>query len=86
LPSAFRLHRWQLHEGGERPSSELWLDRLPIELICHVRRRRQSDFARLARLLTDLVGGASKSQIQALDRTQPGLPLKKGRAGTMTHD
>ena len=27
-----------------------------------------------------------KSQIQALDRTQPGLPLKKGQAGTMTHD
>jgi transposase len=27
-----------------------------------------------------------KSQMQALDRTQPGLPLKKGRAGTMTHD
>ena len=27
-----------------------------------------------------------KSQIQALDRTQPGLPLKKGRAGTYTHD
>ena len=27
-----------------------------------------------------------KSQIQALDRTQPGLPLKKGRAETMTHD
>ena len=27
-----------------------------------------------------------KSQIQALDRTQPGLPLKNGRAGTMTHD
>jgi hypothetical protein len=27
-----------------------------------------------------------KAQIQALDRTQPGLPLKKGRAGTMTHD
>ena len=27
-----------------------------------------------------------KSQIQALDRTQPGLPLNKGRAGTMTHD
>ena len=27
-----------------------------------------------------------KSQIKALDRTQPGLPLKKGRAGTMTHD
>jgi transposase len=27
-----------------------------------------------------------KSQIQALDRTQPGLPLKKGRCGTFTHD
>src|SRR5271157_2092026 len=27
-----------------------------------------------------------KSQIQALDRTQPGLPLRKGRCGTMTHD
>lgn len=27
-----------------------------------------------------------KSQIQALDRTQPGWPMKKGRAGTMTHD
>jgi len=27
-----------------------------------------------------------KSQIQALDRTQPSLPLKQGRAGTMTHD
>jgi transposase len=27
-----------------------------------------------------------KTQIQALDRSQPGLPLKKGRCGTMTHD
>jgi len=27
-----------------------------------------------------------KSQVQALDRTQPGLPLKKGQAATMTHD
>src|ERR1700676_1031042 len=27
-----------------------------------------------------------KSQIQALDRSQPGLPMKKGRCGTMTHD
>src|ERR1700760_3527979 len=30
--------------------------------------------------------GPHISQIQALDRTQPGLPLKRGRAGTMTHD
>ena len=28
----------------------------------------------------------AKSQVQALDRTQPSLPMKKGRAGTMTHD
>ena len=27
-----------------------------------------------------------KSQVQALDRTQPGLPMKKGRASTFTHD
>ena len=27
-----------------------------------------------------------KSQIQALDRTQPGLPIKPGRLGTLTHD
>jgi hypothetical protein len=27
-----------------------------------------------------------KSQIQAFDRTQPGLPMKKGRGSTMTHD
>jgi hypothetical protein len=27
-----------------------------------------------------------KSQIQALDRTQPGLPLKPGKCATMTHD
>ena len=33
-----------------------------------------------------VLGVDEKSQIQALDRTQPGLPLKKGRAGTMTHD
>jgi len=30
--------------------------------------------------------GDEKSQIQALDRTQPGLPLKRGRCGTLTHD
>ena len=32
------------------------------------------------------VGGHPPHQIQALDRTQPGLPMKRGRAGTMTHD
>ena len=34
----------------------------------------------------DMLSVDEKSQIQALDRTQPGLPMKKGRAGTMTHD
>ena len=33
-----------------------------------------------------VLSGDEKSQIQALDRTQPGLPMKRGRAGTMTHD
>src|ERR1700680_4477190 len=33
-----------------------------------------------------VLSGDEKSQIQALDRTQPGLPMKPGRAGTMTHD
>lgn len=32
------------------------------------------------------LGLDEKSQIQALERTQPGLPLKKGRGATMTHD
>jgi transposase len=58
-----------------------------------------SNDPRFVEKLTDVVGlyldppeGAlvfcmdEKSQIQALDRTQPGLPLKKGRCGTMTHD
>jgi len=33
-----------------------------------------------------VLSGDEKSQIQALDRIQPGLPLKKGRGGAMTHD
>jgi transposase len=60
------------------------------------KRSRDPDFAAK---LTDIVGlymdpptqavvlsMDEKSQIQALDRTQPGLPLKPGRCGTMTHD
>ena len=58
-----------------------------------------SNDSRFVEKLTDIVGlylnppehalvlsVDEKSQIQALDRTQPGLPLKKGRCGTMTHD
>jgi transposase len=58
-----------------------------------------SNDSRFVEKLTDVVGlylnppehalvlsCDEKSQIQALDRRQPGLPLKKGRCGTMTHD
>jgi transposase len=64
-----------------------------------VRTFKLSNDPRFSEKLTDVVGlylnppekaivlcVDEKSQIQALDRTQPGLPIKKGRAGTMTHD
>lgn len=64
-----------------------------------IRRFKLSRDPRLVEKLHDVVGlymnppvnavvfsFDEKSQIQALDRTQPGLPIKKGRAGTMTHD
>jgi transposase len=64
-----------------------------------VRRFKLSNDPAFAEKLVDIVGlymnppdralvlaVDEKSQIQALDRTQPGLPMKKGRAGTMTHD
>ena len=64
-----------------------------------VRRFKVSDDPLFEEKVTDVVGlylnppdralvlcVDEKSQIQALDRTQPGLPLKKGRAATMTHD
>ena len=64
-----------------------------------VRSFKRSTDAALAEKVEDIVGLYmhppahavvlsidEKSQIQALDRTQPGLPMKKGRAGTMTHD
>jgi transposase len=64
-----------------------------------VRRFKVSRDPRFAEKLRDAVGlylhppdkalvlcVDEKSQIQALDRTQPGLPLKRGRCGTMTHD
>jgi transposase len=64
-----------------------------------IRQFKLSNDKRFAEKLRDVVGlyiappahavvlsFDEKSQIQALDRTQPGLPLKKGRCGTMTHD
>lgn len=63
------------------------------------RQFKLSNDAAFAEKLTDIVGLYvsppahavvlsldEKSQIQALDRTQPGLPMKPGRCGTMTHD
>jgi len=64
-----------------------------------IRRFKVSRDAKFVEKLEDIVGlymnppehalvlcCDEKSQVQALDRTQPGLPLKKGRASTMTHD
>lgn len=57
-----------------------------------VRRRRRDQVGCPCCRQKQTHGGAlvfsvdEKSQIQALDRTQPGLPLKRGRAGTMTND
>jgi transposase len=64
-----------------------------------VRTFKLSQDPRFVEKLTDVVGlylnppdkavvlcVDEKSQIQALDRSQPGLPMKKGRCGTMTHD
>lgn len=64
-----------------------------------VRRFKLSTDKRFAEKLRDVVGlyidpperalvlsVDEKPQMQALDRTQPGLPIKRGRAGTMTHD
>lgn len=74
---------WQLHNLKPHQSRTFKLSRDP----------------RFVEKLTDVVGlylnppqkaivlcVDEKSQIQALDRTQPGLPMKKGRCGTMTHD
>src|SRR5713101_7278681 len=65
----------------------------------HIRTFKLSNDPKFADKLKDIVGlyvdppahavvlsVDEKSQIQALDRTQPGLPMKPGRAGTMTHD
>ena len=82
--SASSVHRiWRAH--GLRPH--------------RVRQFKLSNDPHFATKLRDIVGlyvdppahavvlsVDEKSQIQALDRTQPGLPMKKGRCGTLTHD
>jgi len=69
---------------------------LKPHLVCTFRVSNDPDFAKKVKDIVGLyldppekalvLAVDEKSQIQALDRTQPGLPMKKGRAGTMTHD
>src|SRR5436305_162913 len=74
-------------------------DRRRLDAIVDDRNSPQKHVARARALIATAEGlgtaevmrrsGRSKPAVwpcQALDRTQPGLPLKKGRAGTMTHD
>ena len=91
--------RWMAEEQGVSKStvSNIWRAH---NLKPHrVKSFKLSRDARFLEKLTDVVGlylnppdkalvlcVDEKSQIQALDRTQPGLPMKKGRCGTMTHD
>ena len=74
---------WQLHNLKPHLSRTFKLSRDPKFLEKLTRHTRPPPFA------GDSSKGRThdeKCQIQALDRTQPGLPLKKGRCGTMTHD
>jgi hypothetical protein len=57
----------------------------PAVVLTEDQERTLQQWAR-GRSLPDVRCTDEKSRIQALDRTQPGLPLKKGRYGTMTHD
>ena len=91
--------RWMAEDQGVSKStvSNIWRAH---NLKPHrVKTFKLSRDARFLEKLTDVVGlylnspdkalvlcVDEKSQIQALDRTQPGLPMKKGRCGTMTHD
>jgi DDE superfamily endonuclease len=76
-----------------------WQERFAQEGVDRIRTFKLSNDPQFAAKVRDIVGlyvdppahavvlsVDEKSQIQALDRTQPGLPMKKGRAGTMTHD
>ena len=74
---------WQLHNLKPHLSRTFKLSRDPkfIEKLTYVVGLYLNPPQKALVLCVD-----EKSQIQALDRTQPGLPLKKGRCGTMTHD
>ena len=87
----------EAHGVSKNTVHRLWQDQ---NLKPHLRRTfKLSRDPKFLEKLTDVVGVYltppanavvlcvdEKSQIQALDRTQPGLPLKRGRCGTYTHD
>src|SRR5438477_4231069 len=74
---------WQLHNLKPHLSQTFKLPRDPkfVEILTDVVGLYLNPPEKVLVLCVD-----EKSQIQALDRTQPGLPMKKGRCGTMTHD
>jgi len=74
---------WQLHNLKPHLSQTFKLSRDPkfVEKLTDVVGLYLNPPEKVLVLCVD-----EKSQIQALDRTQPGLPLKKGRCGTLTHD
>ena len=74
---------WQLHNLKPHLSQTFKLSRDPkfVEKLTDVVGLYLNPPEKVLVLCVD-----EKSQIQALDRTQPGLPMKKGRCGTMTHD
>jgi transposase len=74
---------WQLHHGKPHLERTFKLSRDPkfLEKLTDVVGLYLNPPQKAVILCVD-----EKSQIQALDRTQPGLPLQKGRCGTMTHD
>jgi transposase len=74
---------WQRHQLKPHLAKTFKLSRDPafVEKLCDIVGLYLNPPDRALVLCVD-----EKSQIQALDRTQPGLPLKKGRCGTMTHD
>jgi hypothetical protein len=74
---------WQLHHLKPHLSRTFKLSRDPkfLEKLTNVLGLYLNPPPKAVVLCVD-----EKSQIQALDRTQPGLPLKKGRCGSWTHD
>ena len=71
--------------GARTASSRIWWTASRSPTTRRSRRKSRTWSACLGRKAV-VFSVDEKSQIQALDRSQPGLPMKKGRAGTMTHD